>query len=53
MSSKNVTIVQRLGSAVFYALCSGLITVVNKLVLTSYGYTMFLIDSIKTNFHFA
>ena len=31
------TFLQRLSSAFFYASCSGLITIVNKLVLTSYG----------------
>lgn len=34
----NATLVQRLGSALFYALASALITVVNKIVLTSYGF---------------
>ena len=36
-NSTNFTLLQRLSSAFFYATCSGLITVVNKLVLTSYG----------------
>ncbi len=31
---------ERLGSAVFYGACSGLITIVNKLVLTSYAYVL-------------
>ncbi|CAM4798632.1 unnamed protein product [Rotaria magnacalcarata] len=38
---QNVTFVHRVGSAIFYASCSGLITVVNKLVLTSYGFPSF------------
>ena len=43
MASKTtVTLVQRLQSALFYGLCSGLITIVNKLVLTSYGYVAHL-----------
>ena len=33
-----VSFVQRIGSALLYAVCSGLITVVNKVVLTTYGY---------------
>lgn len=36
----NVLFFQRITSALFYALCSGLITVVNKIVLTSYGYVL-------------
>lgn len=35
-----VSFVQRIGSALLYAVCSGLITVVNKVVLTSYGYVV-------------
>jgi hypothetical protein len=41
-----ITFVQRLGSALFYGACSGLITVVNKLVLTSYGYVLLFIRGI-------
>ncbi|UJR14590.1 hypothetical protein I4U23_001585 [Adineta vaga] len=37
----NVTFIQRLFSAFFYGICSGLITVVNKIVLTSYGFPSF------------
>ncbi|CAF0744014.1 unnamed protein product [Adineta ricciae] len=37
-NSANFTFLQRLSSALFYGICSGLITVVNKLVLTSYGF---------------
>ncbi|CAF0977127.1 unnamed protein product [Rotaria sordida] len=36
-----ISFVQRLGSALFYGACSGLITVVNKLVLTSYEFPSF------------
>jgi len=36
-----VSLIQRLGSALFYAACSGLITIVNKIVLTSYGFPSF------------
>jgi len=36
--------IQRLGSALFYGICSGLITVVNKLVLTSYGYAIYSLN---------
>jgi hypothetical protein len=36
-----ISFVQRLGSAIFYGACSCLITIVNKLVLTSYGYVIF------------
>jgi hypothetical protein len=35
-----ISFLQRVGSALFYGACSGLITVVNKLVLTSYGYVL-------------
>ncbi|CAF0875222.1 unnamed protein product [Adineta steineri] len=40
-SSQNVSFIQRVFSAVLYGTCSGLITVVNKLVLTSYGFPSF------------
>ncbi|CAF1111488.1 unnamed protein product [Adineta steineri] len=33
-----ISFVQRVGSALLYAACSGLITIVNKVVLTTYGY---------------
>ncbi|CAM4819375.1 unnamed protein product [Rotaria magnacalcarata] len=36
-----VSFVRRVGSALLYAICSGLITIVNKLVLTSYEYVLF------------
>ena len=36
--SMTLPFVQRLGSALCYAICSVLITIVNKVVLTSYGY---------------
>ena len=39
-----ISFVQRLGSALFYGACSCLITIVNKLVLTSYGYVFFLFE---------
>ncbi|CAF1085469.1 unnamed protein product [Rotaria sordida] len=39
--SQNISFIQRFGSALFYGICSGLITVVNKLVLTSYGFPSF------------
>jgi len=38
-----ISFVQRLGSALFYGACSCLITIVNKLVLTSYGYVFFFV----------
>ncbi|CAF3588528.1 unnamed protein product [Rotaria sp. Silwood1] len=36
-----ISFVRRLGSALFYGACSGLITIVNKLVLTSYEFPSF------------
>ncbi|CAF2032973.1 unnamed protein product [Rotaria magnacalcarata] len=36
-----VSFVRRVGSALLYAICSGLITIVNKLVLTSYEFPSF------------
>ncbi len=45
-----VLFIHRLGSALFYGLCSGLITVVNKLVLTSYGYNFLLIENFLSHF---
>ncbi|CAF0764349.1 unnamed protein product [Adineta ricciae] len=36
-----VSFLRRLGSALFYATCSSLITIVNKLVLTTYGFPSF------------
>ena len=38
-----VSFVRRVGSALFYGACSCLITIVNKLVLTSYGYVLFFL----------
>ncbi|CAF1166445.1 unnamed protein product [Rotaria sp. Silwood1] len=38
---QNLLFIQRLSSALFYGICSGLITIVNKLVLTSYGFPSF------------
>ncbi|UJR32177.1 hypothetical protein I4U23_019642 [Adineta vaga] len=36
-----MSFVQRFGSALFYGACSGLITIVNKVVLTTYGFPSF------------
>jgi len=38
-----ISFVRRLGSALLYGACSGLITIVNKLVLTTYGYVLDII----------
>jgi len=46
-----ISFIQRLGSALLYGVCSILITIINKIVLTSYGYvrTPFLLYK-KINF---